>query len=389
VPVIADWCTIDMLDEQNALQQVAVAHIDPAKETLVRDWRAQALQQPREFDISQEVLRSGKPILIPEIPPALLEAAASGDDTTLQLLRTLQIISALCVPLQVRGQRIGVIIFNTSHESGRRLGPDDLALALELARRASTAIDNARLYQAAQQAIQARDEFLSIAAHELKTPVTSMRGFAQLVLRRFDKEDTPDLDKTRHALRRIEQQSERLARLASQLLDVSRLVGGRLALELGEVDVVNVLQGVIADIQVNTTNHHFTQHGLPSARIQADSLRLEQVFTNLIDNAVKYSPHGGPVDIEISSLEADQIRISVTDRGIGIAPEYRGQLFRRFMRAHTGEQFSGLGLGLYISRQIAELHRGTLDAEFPEEGGTCFVLTLPLSQLPRTGMGDG
>jgi signal transduction histidine kinase len=216
-----------------------------------------------------------------------------------------------------------------------------------------------------------------------------MRGFAQLVLRRFNKDATVDLDKTRQALQRIEQQSERLARLASQLLDVSRIVGGRLTLELAEADVVSLIRGVIADAQVNTTNHTFRLHGLSSALVRVDSLRLEQVITNLIDNAIKYSPHGGPVDIEISNLGSDQIRLTVEDRGIGIAPEYRGQLFGRFMRAHTGENFSGLGLGLYISRQITELHGGTLDAEFPQEGGTRFVMTLPLKPPSVVGITGG
>ena len=230
---------------------------------------------------------------------------------------------------------------------------------------------------AAEEAARLRSEFLSIAAHELKTPLTSLRGMAQLALRRFERDGEVDLERLRQALRVIETQSGKVARLIEQLLDVSRVESGHLRLSRQEADLGGLLRGVLT---------MFTGRGdgarvlldLPDKPVVAsvDSLRLEQVLTNLIDNALKYSPAGSPVCMSVT-YEPDSVRIAVEDRGPGVPEEDRPRLFDRFYRSRVTSHTSGMGLGLHVSREIVALHGGTLIAEFPAEGGTRMVVTLP------------
>lgn len=234
---------------------------------------------------------------------------------------------------------------------------------------------------AAELAVRGRDEFLSVAAHELKTPVTSLRGFAQTLIRRMDR-GTFDVEQARTALKTIDQQSAKLAKLVSQLLDVARIQAGRLTLEPKETNILTLIRDVVAGIQTNTSKHNLMiRTDWDEISLVVDPIRLEQVLTNLIDNAVKYSPAGGLVDIEVSIPATETVRIAVTDQGIGIPPEDRQHIFNRYYRAHASRYIGGMGLGLHISHQIVDLHGGKLEAEFPEEGGTRFIVTLPI--LPQ------
>lgn len=233
--------------------------------------------------------------------------------------------------------------------------------------------------QQAEQAVRVRDEFLSVAAHELRTPITSMRGFAQVLLRQMDKGAMIELDKLHRALQKIDEQSDKLARLISQLLDVSRIEAGRLILNHEPVDLRAVAEDLMANAQMNTQRHKITLDAPDPVIVFADRLRIEQVIQNLLDNAIRYSPQGGPVTIQVSRAGDNAAQISVSDHGMGVPLELRGRLFERFYQAHEDMSVGGLGLGLYISRQIVELHGGTIRAEFPAEKGTRFIVTLPIS----------
>jgi signal transduction histidine kinase len=223
-----------------------------------------------------------------------------------------------------------------------------------------------------------RDEFLSVAAHELKTPLTSLRGFAQLLMRQLDRDEIPDPVRLRQALSAIDQQSAKLARLVNQLLDVSRIEAGRLALDRKVADVVGIVEDVVATARVNTFRHDFVVRAPSAALALVDPLRLEQVVRNLVDNAIKYSPDGGPIEIEVAKRREEGVRITVSDRGLGVPKASRARIFDRFHQAHPGHAFGGMGLGLYISRQIVELHGGRIEAEFPPEGGTRMVVVVPI-----------
>lgn len=181
----------------------------------------------------------------------------------------------------------------------------------------------------------------------------------------------------RQGLLTIDVQSQKLARLVDHLLDVSRIEAGRLTLTRSVVDLMPLVRGVVETAQATTSRHTIAVYGPDEARALADPLRLEQVLTNLLDNAIKYSPDGGPVEVHVAVPTADAVQIAVRDRGMGIAPEHWPYIFDRFYQAHAERYASGMGLGLYISRQIVELHGGRIEAEFPPDGGSRFVITLP------------
>lgn len=227
-----------------------------------------------------------------------------------------------------------------------------------------------------KRAEEVRDEFLSVAAHELKTPMTSLRGFAQVLLGQLDRHEMPDPERLSHALRAIDRQSEKLAVLVSQLLDISRLEAGRLVLERTATDVVPIVESVVANARARTSRHPVEVRAPATLSAVVDPLRLEQVLTNLVDNAIKYSPDGGAIHIEAGHSKGG-LRLVVTDRGIGVPPEHRGRIFDRFYQAHPEQRLGGMGLGLYISRQIVDLHGGRMEAEFPATGGTRVIVTLP------------
>jgi signal transduction histidine kinase len=181
----------------------------------------------------------------------------------------------------------------------------------------------------------------------------------------------------RRALQAIEQQSERLSRLVTRLLDIARIEGGRLAIEQVSVDLVPLVHGVVATMQATTADHQIIARLPAEVKAYVDPLRIEQVLTNLIDNAIKFSSGPDPIDVDLSVTSLGIVRLAVTDRGQGIPPEGRDRIFDRFYQARSGDLASGMGLGLYICRQIVERHGGTISAEFPAGGGTRFVVMLP------------
>jgi signal transduction histidine kinase len=261
----------------------------------------------------------------------------------------------------------------------------DAELAAELAHRCDLAIENARLHAEAQRATRLRDEFLSVAAHELKTPMTTLRGYAQWLLRDLKQGPVIDPSLLDRALRAIDVQSAKLVDLTAQLLDVSRIEAGKLRLESREVDLVGLVRAAVDAGQAATRRHTLSLHAPRVFRAVVDPLRLEQVLGNLIDNAIKYSPQGGAIDVELGPAGRRKLRLVVRDHGLGVPPERRDNLFDRFYQAHGEGHFGGLGLGLYISRQIVELHGGRITAEFPPDGGSRFQVILPTNTPARRG----
>lgn len=231
----------------------------------------------------------------------------------------------------------------------------------------------------ADRAVQTRDEFLAMAAHELKTPVTSLRGFAELLAHQFTSRGTVDPVRLDFGLKTIVNQSTKLTTLIEQLLDISRLEVGRLTLEKQVVDMVVLVNEVVEQMQQTTALHKISVDSPPMLSALLDPIRLEQVLVNLIGNAIKYSPAGGAITVELLTSDVRTMQLRVTDQGMGIPPERRAHVFERFYQAHGQGFLGGMGLGLYISKEIVDLHGGQIAVEFPSEGGTRFVVTLPLN----------
>jgi signal transduction histidine kinase len=231
----------------------------------------------------------------------------------------------------------------------------------------------------AEQALRERDDFIALASHELKTPAATLSVTAQLLRRQLERQGGLDVNQLRRALDRLDEQSRRLANLIEHLLDVSRINSGKMVIEPRQVDVRRLVDNVVSITQPATDQHTFRVTGTEEALAEVDPMRLEQIMTNLLDNAVKYSPQGGDVDIEIAASE-DWVSVSVRDRGVGIAAEQRERLFERFYRARETSHVPGMGLGLFITRHLIDLHGGTIRVEAPEDGGSRFVVRLPTRQ---------
>lgn len=240
----------------------------------------------------------------------------------------------------------------------------------------------ARNYEA-QEAIRMRDAFLAVAAHELKTPITNLQGFAQVTLRHLEKAETLDRARVLRAFQMIDTQTDKLGQLVKQLLDVAQIQVGETSPPMSRVNLTELTQQVIALTEAQTTQHTISLQSPDDVTIEADPLRLEQVLVNLLNNAVKYSPHGGQISVVIEELGASDVRVSIADQGIGIPEAEREQIFEPFYRVYSDVEqptTSGAGLGLFISRQIIAEHQGQLSVETVADGGSRFVITLPVQR---------
>jgi signal transduction histidine kinase len=295
--------------------------------------------------------------------------------------------AAAAVPLVAGSQPIGAI--GLTFDLPQRFGDDDRQLIWALAHQGAVALERARLYDgelaartAAESAARLRDEFLSVAAHELRTPLAGLYAFAQLLGRQYARAGTTDPSLLQRGVEVIAQQADKLSRLIGQLLDISRLETRKLQLDLEPSDLAEVVRQVVARVRLQDPQHPIDIQGPSTLPAVVDSLRLEQVVTNLVDNALRYSPDGLPIEIELERDGAAWARLAVRDHGPGVAAEHRQRIFERFYQVEIQRHRPGLGLGLYISRQIVDLHGGELIAEFPSDGGSRFVIRLPLDGRP-------
>jgi PAS domain S-box-containing protein len=233
----------------------------------------------------------------------------------------------------------------------------------------------------AQEAVRIRDVFLSVASHELKNPLTALLGQAQLLVRRAERGGTMR-EQEIHSLNVIAAQASRLNKMILALLDVSRLETGQLSIERAPLDLGALARQVVTEVQPTLEKHTLTYHG-PDVpiMIEGDALRLEQVLHNLVQNAIKYSPGGGQVSVRLVPCETT-VGVSVTDEGLGIPQEALPRLFHRFYRASNAEEHSiaGMGIGLYVVREIVRLHGGTVTVESTEDVGSTFTIVLPLAK---------
>jgi signal transduction histidine kinase len=247
---------------------------------------------------------------------------------------------------------------------------EQLRLALESERTAR---------QEAEQALRLRDEFVTIAAHELKTPLTSLMGRAQLAVQRTRRAQELDRAQIEKLMQSVVTQSEKLSRLVSQLLDVSRLKGGKLIIDRRPTDLVTLLNESVYSVHAGHSGHEIRVTAPDRMMAEVDPIRMEQVIVNLLNNAVKYSPDSSEVQIGLNWPDQNTIELTIQDQGPGIPVSQRERIFERFYQGGENGYSGGMGLGLFICREIVELHGGDVVAEFPESGGTRFVVRIPFS----------
>jgi signal transduction histidine kinase len=379
VPRIADWCAIDLAEDFWAGKPSAiVAHADPAKVARARELQRLLPVDPEERRWVPEVLRTGRPELYPEVTDEWIATAAASPERALAA-RELQIRSAMVAPMAARGRVLGAITFVSSRPG--RHGPTDLETATHLARRAGLAVDNARLYDEACRAVAARDRVLSFVSHDLKNPLNAMMMATTMLGRESDPEA-----RRRH-LSVMRRAGARMDRLVRDLLDLSSLEAGRLGLRRRPVDPTTLVADVLAQ-QAPLAEYAGVAlaSDVPADApwIAADRDRVQQVLSNLIGNALAFTPRGGSVTVRCRP-EAGALRLEVADTGKGIAPEERRFVFDAFWRSQDSHQ--GTGLGLAIARGIVEAHGGTIGFRSEPGRGTTFHFTVPLAGPDAPGAG--
>ncbi|MFY2562478.1 ATP-binding protein [Corallococcus terminator] len=383
VPILADWCLVDVMDETGTVQRTSVAYADPREDSLAQRVRGFPPGQEGSAHPTTRVARQAESLLVDHVDDAWLRRV-SVSEAHFEAMREVGFHEILSVPLLARGRSLGALTFLAVRPS-RHYTQTDLETAQDLARRAALLVDNARLYREARRSVRLRDEFLAVASHELKTPLTPLQLRLQW-LRRQTRKDRPYLPTplVLSQLDVVQRQVDKLSGLVHGLLDVSRLSSGRLTLHREDVNLETLARQVKDRLAVPAS-----QAGSPvSVSVQGDvrghwdRIRLEQVLTNLLANAVKYGA-GQPVHIALRG-EPERVVLRVEDSGIGIAREYQSHIFERFGRAVSERHYGGLGLGLYITRQIVEAHGGDIQVRSELDLGSRFEVTLPRREGPAS-----
>jgi PAS domain S-box-containing protein len=371
VPHLADFCVADLLEGEAQLRRVAVAHAAPVHAAAAERLR-QILLEPEGASLGATALRRREPLLVSELDQGVLEAITQ-DPEHLAAMRALSPRSLIATPLFARGRALGVLLFGAVTRS---YGEDSLRQAKELASRASAAIENARLFEAAQQALRGRDEVLRVVAHDLRNPLNaiglSAHGLAKGGL------DPAGVQKRAEGILRS---SARMGRMIEDLLDVARIEAGKLALARAALSPDELLEAMIEAERPLALAAGLSLELTPGGslpQVRADRDRLGQVLENLIGNAIKFTPAGGRITVEAKEAPGEVV-FSVADTGVGIPPEQEARLFDRFWQARPTDR-RGAGLGLAICKGIVEGHGGRIwVASTPGQGST-FSFSVPTTQ---------
>ncbi len=379
VPSIADWCAVDILTEERKVERLAVAHVDPAKIDLARTIRSR-YEDPSSPFSAASVVRTGTPVMVKEISDDMIVAAAGGDEERIALIRSLGLRSYIVVPLTTRGRTLGALTLATA-ESGRLYTDDDFRFAQDVAYRAALAVDNARAYNDAQAANRLKDEFLATLSHELRTPLNAVLGYTRLLQSGML---TPD--KHTRAVQIVERNATSLTQIIEDILDVSRIISGKIRLNIQPVDLPTVVSNAVETMMPAAEAKQIRVQTVLDPRatpISGDPDRLQQIMWNLVSNAVKFTPKKGVVQVRLERVNS-HVEIVVSDTGIGISPDFLPHIFERFRQADSGttREHAGIGLGLAIVRHLVELHGGTIDvASGGRDKGSTFRVSLPVMSV--------
>jgi signal transduction histidine kinase len=383
VPRLADLGVLWMKPHDGRAGRVAVRALHPGDQaaleqlTLACPWpEDELLGGARALREQHRVVAAG--------PTEARIAAAARSPAHAEAMRRLAVRSAVCLPINTRRGTDGLLVL-ANRQLRRDIDPSQHGIIDAVVARATLALDNARLYREAVEGLQARDEFLSVAAHELRTPLTSLVLGIQAAhelagsLRAGDAGGAVGVtaERLERALGVVEHQCRRLSELVETLLDLSRIHVGQLVLNRSRVNLLNLTREALARsaAAVLASGSHVTVTGAEQVVGQWDRVHLDQAVSNLLANALKYG-QGRPVELVLSEQDG-RARLEVTDHGIGIPLERQAEIFERFARAVSARQYGGLGLGLYIARRVVDAHGGTLRVASQPGQGSTFVMELP------------
>jgi PAS domain S-box-containing protein len=375
VASLADYCLIDLADADGTVRRVAASHADPARQPLVERLREYPPDGARAAGVAS-VIRTGEPLVVNEVNEEAL-ASMTRNDEHARILRELGLKSFVAVPLVARGRTIGALTF-ASTRVRRDYMAEDVSYAQEIASRAALAIENSRLYKRAQEVNRAKDEFLATLSHELRTPLTPILGWTHMI--RSGRLNEVEVGR---GVRVIEKNSESLSRLINDLLDMSSILSGKMRLEREPVELSSVVRQAIETVRPQADARGVALEaalGGATATVSGDRTRLVQVFWNLLNNAVKFSPEGGRVRVSLNMNGGRETSVNVEDEGEGITPDFLPHVFERFRQADMGttREHGGLGIGLALVKSFVEAHGGAVRAASAGAGrGSRFTVTLP------------
>jgi len=367
---LADWATVDRFDDSR-VERIAWAHVDPYKRVLLD---AYVLRFPPGADsphMTVQARRIRQAAVIADVTDEVLRQNGFGDEHT-QALRAVGIKSAIAVPFRTAsGEDLGMTFISST----RAYDYDTLKLAEAYVERVACALNNAHVYGMAQAALRARDEFLAMAAHELRTPITSLRTSCErlaVLTKEHDQAELEDLGA------RVLRQSRRLTRLVNRMLDASATAEHQPLVVLQPLDLVPLVRRVVDEAGTTPRGSRVSLSAPPSLVVHADEERLRHVIANLVENALKYG-RGEPVSVTLAADDAAHLAVlTVADRGIGIDADALPTLFEPYARGVSSRRYGGLGIGLFVARQIMEAHHGSINVRSEKGVGSVFTLRLPL-----------
>jgi signal transduction histidine kinase len=387
VPTIADVCLIHVAQADGSLDRVAAAIAPGAKASPGSPGRfipEPATERSGTPSASTEnalskALESGEMLLVPQSAPGMLEPLiGSFERATLAGPNGAQ--SLIIVPLVSRSGVAGTLTLGMIH-SGRRYTEADSGVARDLATRIALSIENARLYQDARRAIEARQELLSFVSHDLRSPLMGILLTTESMLKAAP---SPDRRASAKQIERVRRAVLQMRHMIDDLLDVSTMESGRLSVNFGDYDATGLLEEALEMLGPLLGEKRLVFEVQPPAepcRVRCDRERILQVFANLVGNAIKFTPEGGRITVR-AERSGGGVRIAIRDTGPGLPPSLLPHLFQRYWQADRAGR-KGTGLGLYIAKGIVESQGGTIWAESSEPDGTTFCFTLPLVPPPE------
>jgi PAS domain S-box-containing protein len=378
VPTISDWCVLDVIEpgpgDAKALHRVASMHRDPARDLILREMEQRGLDWDAPSAVI-DMLRTGEPLLLPEVSDVWLEAHSESAEE-LEATRTLGLRSLLIVPLLAREAVFGAMAMGRG--DGRRpFDSGDLDLARAIGYRAALAIDNALHYSAERRATTARDELLAIVSHDLRNPAAAIAMCAQALT---GGQAASDAERA-SLLGTIAESAEWMRRLMQDLVDVASIEAGRLSVLPERQPVEPIILAAIEMFTARARQEAKTVRSeIPGSLpwVEADRSRIMQVLANLLDNALKFSPEGSRIVVSVLARK-DELEFTVLDAGPGIPPDHLPHLFDRFWHARVDNFSHGSGLGLAIARGIVTAHGGKIWVDTTVGVGSAFHFTLPIA----------